>query len=131
MAANLKTYTFDEVEKHNKLEDCWLIVHGKVYDVSPFIVEHPGGEEVMLSSTGKDATSDYEDIGHSDYAKDLMKNYVIGQIDMSTVPVKRQYLPPLSAHESSNNSLFAAKILQILVPLFILALAYAQYTKQN
>ncbi|XP_073297717.1 cytochrome b5-like isoform X1 [Primulina huaijiensis] len=131
MAANLKTYTFDEVEKHNKLEDCWLIVHGKVYDVSPFIVEHPGGEEVMLSSTGKDATSDYEDIGHSEYAKDLMKNYVIGQVDMSTVPVKRQYLPPLSAHESSKNSSFAAKILQILVPLFILAFAYAQYTKQK
>ncbi|XP_075513328.1 cytochrome b5-like [Primulina tabacum] len=130
MAANLKTYTFDQVEKHNKLEDCWLIVHGKVYDVSPFILEHPGGEEVMISSTGKDATSDYEDTGHGDYAKDLMKNYVIGQIDMSTVPVKKpQYLPPLSADESSENSSSAAKILQILVSLIILALAYAQYTK--
>ncbi|XP_073035474.1 cytochrome b5-like [Primulina eburnea] len=131
MAANLKTYTFDEVEKHNKLEDCWLIVHGKVYDVSPFIEEHPGGEEVMLSSTGKDATSDYEDIGHSEYAKDLMKNYIIGQIDMSTVPSKRHYLPPVSAYESSKNSSFVVKILQILVPLFILAFAYAQYSKQK
>ncbi|XP_073282731.1 cytochrome b5-like [Primulina huaijiensis] len=85
----------------------------------------------MLSSTGKDATSDYEDIGHSEYAKDLMKKYVIGQIDMSTVPSKRHYLPPVSAYESSKNSSFVAKILQILVPLFILAFAYAQYSKQK
>lgn len=47
-----KAITFEEVEKHNKKDDCWMIIHGKVYDVTKFLVEHPGGEEVMLESKG-------------------------------------------------------------------------------
>jgi cytochrome b involved in lipid metabolism len=50
--ASGKSFTFEEVEKHNKKDDCWMIIHGKVYDVTNFLVEHPGGEEVMLESKG-------------------------------------------------------------------------------
>ncbi len=35
-------YTLDEVAKHNKKEDLWFVVHGKVYDVTKFD-DHPGG----------------------------------------------------------------------------------------
>lgn len=37
-----KTYTLDEVSKHNTPEDCWIIVKGKVYDVTKFAPLHPG-----------------------------------------------------------------------------------------
>ena len=37
-----------EVQKHNKDGDAWLIVHGNVYDVTPFLNEHPGGKKVLL-----------------------------------------------------------------------------------
>ena len=30
-------YTTEEVGKHSTPEDCWVIVHGKVYDVSAFV----------------------------------------------------------------------------------------------
>ena len=33
---------------------------GKVYDVTPFMDDHPGGGEIMLSAAGKDATNDFE-----------------------------------------------------------------------
>ncbi len=46
-------FTFEDVSKHNKRDDCWMIIHGKVYDVTKFLPEHPGGEEVMLESQGK------------------------------------------------------------------------------
>lgn len=48
-----KKYTFEDVAKHNTKDDCWMIIHGKVYDVTSFLPEHPGGEEVMLESQGK------------------------------------------------------------------------------
>ena len=32
----------EEVLKHNKREDCWVIIHGKAYDVTDFLPEHPG-----------------------------------------------------------------------------------------
>jgi predicted heme/steroid binding protein len=45
-------YTLAEVAKHNKEGDCWLVIEGNVYDVSKFLDEHPGGEEVLLDCGG-------------------------------------------------------------------------------
>jgi cytochrome b involved in lipid metabolism len=42
--------------------------------------QHPGGEEVMLEQAGKDATENFEDVGHSSDARDLMKQYLIGEL---------------------------------------------------
>jgi cytochrome b involved in lipid metabolism len=41
-------YTTVEVEKHATPEDCWVIVHSKVYDVTTFVPRHPGGNMVGL-----------------------------------------------------------------------------------
>ena len=83
MASDPKVHLFEEVAKHNKTKDCWLIIAGKVYDVTPFMDDHPGGDEVLLSATGKDATNDFEDVGHSDSAREMMEKYYIGEIDTS------------------------------------------------
>ena len=45
---------------------------GKVYDVTPFMDDHPGGGEIMLSAAGKDGTQDFEDVGHSPHARDCL-----------------------------------------------------------
>lgn len=39
-----KTVTIAEVKKHSSEDDCWIIIHGKVYDVTKFIDNHPGGD---------------------------------------------------------------------------------------
>lgn len=46
--------------------------------MTKFLEEHPGGEEVLLESAGKDATKDFEDIGHSKAAKNLLLKYQVG-----------------------------------------------------
>ncbi|KAH9955030.1 FMN-dependent dehydrogenase-domain-containing protein [Russula dissimulans] len=50
------------VAQHNSRESCWIIVHGKVYDVTEFLDEHPGGSKIILKYAGKDATQEYEPI---------------------------------------------------------------------
>ncbi|KAL8253196.1 hypothetical protein R6Q59_036889 [Mikania micrantha] len=94
MASDEKTFVFDDVSNHNKADDCWLIISGKVYDVTPFIDDHPGGAEVWLRVTGKDASVDFSDVGHSDIAKEKMKKYYVGQIDQSTIPLNNSYYTP-------------------------------------
>ncbi|XP_030532266.1 cytochrome b5 [Rhodamnia argentea] len=134
MASDQKLFAFEEVEKHNQTKDCWLIISGKVYDVTPFMDDHPGGDEVLLSATGKDATNDFEDVGHSDEAREMMDKYYIGEIDASSIPSKRTYIPPQQPNYNHDKTPeFIIKILQFLVPLLILGLAFAvrHYTKKE
>ncbi|KAL8095680.1 cytochrome b5 [Apium graveolens] len=134
MGSDPKIHVFDEVAKHNKTKDCWLVISGKVYDVTAFMDDHPGGDEVLLSSTGKDATDDFEDVGHSDNAREMMEKYYIGEIDAATVPQKRTFTSPQqSNYNPDKSSEFIIKILQFLVPILILGLAFAvrKYTKEK
>lgn len=48
-----KTFTLDEVAKHKSVDDAWLVIDGKVYDVTHFAQFHPGGEDVLLDAAGK------------------------------------------------------------------------------
>ncbi|KIH59026.1 cytochrome b5-like Heme/Steroid binding domain protein [Ancylostoma duodenale] len=78
MTDNLKEFSLAEVEKHNTIGSCWIVLDGKVYDVSKFLDEHPGGLEVIAELAGKDATASFEDVGHSKDARDMAKEYLIG-----------------------------------------------------
>ncbi|KAH8779975.1 cytochrome b2 [Diaporthe sp. PMI_573] len=49
-----------ELEKHSTRHDCWVAVHSKVWDLTDFIDEHPGGAKILLSVAGKNATSEFD-----------------------------------------------------------------------
>ncbi|NXC41454.1 CYB5B protein, partial [Penelope pileata] len=70
----------EEVGKRNSNREAWLVIHGRVYDVTRFLEEHPGGEEVLLEQAGRDATESFEDVGHSTDAREMLKQYYIGEI---------------------------------------------------
>lgn len=50
---DVKTLTLEDCKSHNKEEDCWLVVGGKVYDVTEFLDEHPGGFDIVLAACGE------------------------------------------------------------------------------
>lgn len=84
---------------------------------------------------GKDATDDFEDVGHSNTAKKMLDGMYVGDIDKFTLPGKTtntNYVPPNETHQNTNNTpQFFIKLLQFLVPLVILAMAVGvkYYTK--
>ncbi|PQP91669.1 UDP-arabinopyranose mutase 3-like [Prunus yedoensis var. nudiflora] len=51
--------------------EAWDELNGKVYAVSSYLDNHPGGDKVVLAATGRDATEDFEDAGHSNTAREL------------------------------------------------------------
>ncbi|CAN1152373.1 Cytochrome b5 isoform A [Linum perenne] len=81
-----KLYSMQEASQHNSKDDCWIVIDGKVYDVSSYLDDHPGGDDVILQVTGKDATDDFEDVGHSQTARDELKTFFIGELDTTTAP---------------------------------------------
>ncbi|XP_058486386.1 cytochrome b5 isoform X2 [Solea solea] len=80
--SDVKYYTLEEIRVHNMCKDAWLIVHDKVYDITSFLEEHPGGEEVLLEQAGADATESFEDVGHSTDAREMLLQYYIGELHM-------------------------------------------------
>ena len=51
-----KSIPWSEIETHNKRDDNWIVVNGKVYNVTNFLKKHPGGAKVLGSYGGQDAT---------------------------------------------------------------------------
>jgi predicted heme/steroid binding protein len=74
-----RTFTLEEVEKHNTEEDCWIIVHGKVYDATPFLETHPGGGASITMNGGIDCTEDFDAV-HSDKARKMLEDFYIGEL---------------------------------------------------
>ena len=54
-------------------------------DVTKFMEEHPGGEEVLVELAGKDATKEFDTIGHSKGAQKLLPKYQVGVLQGATV----------------------------------------------
>ncbi|KAH7652467.1 Flavonoid 3'5'-hydroxylase protein [Dioscorea alata] len=77
MAAQ-RVFNLQQLTEHNSKQDCWLAIHGKVVDVTKFLEDHPGGDQVLLEVAGKEATKEFEDIGHSKVAKELVLEYQVG-----------------------------------------------------
>jgi len=72
--------TYAEVSEHSTKKDLYVVIHDKVYNASSFIDEHPGGEEVLLDVAGQDATEAFEDVGHSDEAREILDGLIVGTL---------------------------------------------------
>ncbi|KAI2786915.1 Cytochrome b2 [Penicillium oxalicum] len=86
------------VAEHNSKDSCWVIVHGKAYDVTEFLPEHPGGSKIILKYAGKDATEEFDPIHPPDTLdKYLDKSKHLGSVDMSTVEQEEKDVDPEEA----------------------------------
>jgi succinate dehydrogenase/fumarate reductase flavoprotein subunit len=61
-AAALRTVSAEELAAHNSWQSCWVALHGKVYDFTAFLDEHPAGPESILKLGGTDGTEMYETV---------------------------------------------------------------------
>ncbi|KAM4907694.1 cytochrome b5 isoform 1-T1 [Sylvia borin] len=73
-------YRLEEVQKHSNSQSTWIIIHNRIYDVTKFLDEHPGGEEVLREQAGGDATENFEDVGHSTDARTMSESFIVGEL---------------------------------------------------
>ncbi|KAL1899965.1 hypothetical protein Cpir12675_001189 [Ceratocystis pirilliformis] len=75
-----------EVAKHNTADSCWVVIHGKAYDVTDFLPDHPGGKKIILKYAGRDASEEFDPVHPPDTLdRYLPKEKHLGPVDMATV----------------------------------------------
>merc|ERR1712063_189453 len=73
-------YTMKEVHKHNTNTDCWVVLHGRVLDVTKFLKDHPGGELAIMTFAGQDATKEFDMIHPPGVVEKYAPYAVIGKL---------------------------------------------------
>ena len=87
-AAQLPNYTLADVAKHNTPADCWMILNNtEVYNVTAFLNLHPAGAGPMTPFCGANATTAFNNVGHSTRAVGLETTYLIGNLVASSISV--------------------------------------------
>jgi alkylation response protein AidB-like acyl-CoA dehydrogenase len=86
MAAKRDDITRAEVAKHNRPEDCWIIIDDSVYDVTKFAKLHPGGAAFIHSKAGQDATNDFHLYHPWDHMRKYGPKLLVGRLAASDLP---------------------------------------------
>jgi len=74
-----RTYSIQEVSRNNSKESCWSVIRGKVYNLTNWINQHPGGPDKILNICGRDGSSIFEKVhGGQTNPERLLKNFEIG-----------------------------------------------------
>ncbi|EEZ99897.1 uncharacterized protein LOC656171 [Tribolium castaneum] len=72
--------TMEEVSWHDNANDCWIIIYDRVYDITDFLDEHPGGGDILLEYAGRDASVAFRGSGHSKQALRALSRFEIGEL---------------------------------------------------
>ncbi|KAI9032800.1 hypothetical protein CLU79DRAFT_692950 [Phycomyces nitens] len=110
----MPTFSAEQVAEHASESSCWIIYNNKVYDVTTFVGDHPGGQDIVMQFAGTNVTNVMTDPTvhvHSDATHDLLNEYYIGDLLHSTdapVPVTK---PLVTTDEKE-------KFLDLRKPLF-------------
>merc|ERR1712154_224569 len=73
-------YTWDEIKKHNQEEDLWVVIYNRVYNLTDFQIDHPGGPDVLRDIAAQDASEEFENILHTEKARKMAKKFLIGKV---------------------------------------------------
>lgn len=72
--------TEEELAKHNKKTDCWICIRGLVYNVTPYMEYHPGGEEELMKAAGIDGTQLFDQVHRWVNYESMLKECLIGRM---------------------------------------------------
>lgn len=75
-------FSINEVFNHDRPNDCWQILYGRVYDFTDYARRHPGGADEIVEECGNDATEEFaEEDGHNlQMLNDLAEGYRLGDV---------------------------------------------------
>eukprot|EP00484_Ammonia_sp_Unknown_P001164 CAMPEP_0197022650 /NCGR_PEP_ID=MMETSP1384-20130603/3463_1 /TAXON_ID=29189 /ORGANISM="Ammonia sp." /LENGTH=153 /DNA_ID=CAMNT_0042450725 /DNA_START=73 /DNA_END=534 /DNA_ORIENTATION=- len=126
-----KIFKMKEVEQHKSEEHPWVVIYGGVYDMTKFQLDHPGGPDVLQDIAGQDGTDEFENILHTEKARKMGNDYLIGSIEGADFNHWYEHMSKVNTSSSGGKG---DDQLPIGVILFVVGLgvaAYYYYTQQQ
>ena len=123
---DVKVYTLEQVKEHKTEKDCWIVIHGNVYDVTAYLNEHPGGPEIIQDEAGGVATESFEDTGHSEEARETLKQFLIGKLDPKDAEAAK-----IAAASNASNSEGPSFLLIVAILVALAAFAYMMMDQEQ
>lgn len=83
MSERVHIFAEEDVALHSSSSDCWVMRNGKVYNVTKFLPDHPGGDDILLEHAGQDVGAVMKGPAvqdHSEAAYDMLDEYCIGRV---------------------------------------------------
>ncbi|OAX43268.1 cytochrome b5 [Rhizopogon vinicolor AM-OR11-026] len=121
----VKVVTYEELKQNSTKKSLYVLIHSQVYDVTKFIDEHPGGDDVILAEAAKDATQAFEDVGHSDEARELLPGLLVGDFEKDGVSHRNYSASSSSSGASVSDAVEQGSNLMYFVPLTLLGAYFA------
>jgi L-lactate dehydrogenase (cytochrome) len=82
----MRKITMQEVERHHTPDDCWVVLNGRVYDLSSFQKQHPGGSKIITDHAGKDVSNLFNAVHPKDIVQRLLTpEACLGVLDETTL----------------------------------------------
>jgi len=69
-----------QLAEHNKQNDAWLSIRGKIYNVTSYMDFHPGGCEELMKGVGTDATKLFNEVHAWVNYESILQKCVVGQL---------------------------------------------------
>merc|ERR1712166_55667 len=119
-----KVITLEEFNKHTKPENLWICIRGKVLDITAYQEDHPGSDTILQDMAGKDATVDFDDVGHTPEAKEVRDSLCIGHLSEE----EYKSLPGFTEHgDEADEAQGGSGMLIVIAGLVLVAaVAYSQ-----
>ncbi|NWS42101.1 NB5R4 reductase, partial [Probosciger aterrimus] len=90
LKGRLVEVTEDELAKHNKKEDCWICIRGFVYNVTPYMEYHPGGEDELMKAAGTDGTDLFDQVHRWVNYESMLKECLVGRMAVKPIAAPKE-----------------------------------------
>ncbi|XP_044277621.1 cytochrome b5 reductase 4 isoform X2 [Varanus komodoensis] len=80
LKGRLVEVTEEELAKHNTKDDCWICIRGLVYNVTPYMEYHPGGEDELMKAAGADGTDLFDQVHRWVNYESMLKECMVGRM---------------------------------------------------
>jgi cytochrome-b5 reductase len=79
--SNKRLISLSEVKQNKTKESMWTVLKGRVYNISPYMKFHPGGDDILMKAVGKDCTSLFNKYHAWVNSEFLLEKCLVGILD--------------------------------------------------